>query len=440
LTDVLMRAWHELRIRVFAAAYQWIMDVFHQFLEGVERILYVVDEWLRYRRGDSKFFLIIKGLVGSIWSVVRYMIRIYVTLLIEPQVNPIKHFPVVTVSHKLILPASVYFGTQIVASLQPFMGAFLANALVWTNIVLLPGVFGFLVWELKENWRLFAANRSPALRPALMGHHGETMARLLRPGFHSGTIPKRYRRLRRAERRAQFTDNWKAARKHREALGDAAESIRRFTQRQFVALLDESRTWGPVHVTVGEIFVGSNSARIELACPQIGREPAWMAFQEQSSWLVGGVLEPGWIDELDHPRREALRDALAGFYKLAGVELVRQQIAAGFAPRGVHYDVAERGLVVWPDRSYRSEAFYDLRIDAPTIPPQSAADQDAGDLPTFYPAELIFKLHGISWQAWVETWERDARGEGHPRPILDGIPLLSAPAASRGILTRVAGE
>ena len=47
-----------------------------------------------------------KGLSAFVWFFVTYLVRIYVNLLIEPQVNPIKHFPVVTVSHKIILPMS----------------------------------------------------------------------------------------------------------------------------------------------------------------------------------------------------------------------------------------------------------------------------------------------------------------------------------------------
>ena len=66
----------------------------------------------------------------------------------------------------------------------------------------MPGIFGFLVWEFRENWRLYAANRPKGLRPVPLGPHGETMPRLLRPGFHSGTLPKRFAKLRRAERRA----------------------------------------------------------------------------------------------------------------------------------------------------------------------------------------------------------------------------------------------
>ena len=109
--------------------------------------------------------------------------------------NPVKHFPVVTVSHKVIAP------------LFPTVADVL-NVSEGTAILILagvPGVFGFIAWELLANWRLYAANRPVTLRPVPLGHHGETGRGLLRPGFHSGTIPKLYRKLRSGWLRGRLT-------------------------------------------------------------------------------------------------------------------------------------------------------------------------------------------------------------------------------------------
>jgi hypothetical protein len=73
LTDVLVRAWHELRIRVFAAAYQWVMDQFHSLLVALERVLYSVDEWLRFRAGDKRLAEGVKLVTGTLWFFVSYM-------------------------------------------------------------------------------------------------------------------------------------------------------------------------------------------------------------------------------------------------------------------------------------------------------------------------------------------------------------------------------
>ena len=71
---------------------------------AIDRVIHAVDEWLRFREGEGRFAFAIKLLFGAVWFVFTYLFRFAWTLLVEPQINPIKHFPVVTVSHKLLLP------------------------------------------------------------------------------------------------------------------------------------------------------------------------------------------------------------------------------------------------------------------------------------------------------------------------------------------------
>src|SRR5262249_45947598 len=161
-------------------------DVFKRFLEAVDRFLYAVDEWLRFRTGEGRLTLVWKTIAGILWGGVAYVLRFVLILFIEPQINPIKHFPVVTISHKLLLP-TIPAVTEVL--IQSFGISTVAAGTLATVIVgKIPGVFGFLVWELKENWRLYRANRPATLRPDVIGHHGETLPRLLKPGFHSGTL------------------------------------------------------------------------------------------------------------------------------------------------------------------------------------------------------------------------------------------------------------
>ena len=61
VTDWAVSTWHRLRIHVFAALVRYIMDVFHQLLEAIERFLYTVDEWLRFRAGESRTSTIVKA-------------------------------------------------------------------------------------------------------------------------------------------------------------------------------------------------------------------------------------------------------------------------------------------------------------------------------------------------------------------------------------------
>ena len=52
VTDWVTQAWHRFRIRVLAALLRFMMDIFSQLLENLERMLYTVDEWLRFRTGE----------------------------------------------------------------------------------------------------------------------------------------------------------------------------------------------------------------------------------------------------------------------------------------------------------------------------------------------------------------------------------------------------
>src|SRR5262249_13592112 len=98
--------------------------------------------------------------------------------------------------------------TQALAAPFMFLGKPLAYVIATINLHGIPGAAGFLVWEFKENWSLYRANRRRTLGPVVIGHHGETMPLLLRPGFHSGTLRKCYARIRRADSRGHRGGSW----------------------------------------------------------------------------------------------------------------------------------------------------------------------------------------------------------------------------------------
>ncbi|MEO6812272.1 MAG: hypothetical protein ABI353_24450 [Isosphaeraceae bacterium] len=410
---------HRVRIGILPALYRFIMDVFDRLLEAIDRVLYTVDEWLRFRGGQGRLALVAKALLGVVWFFVAYVVRFCVNLLIEPQINPIKHFPVVTVSHKVLMTQLPSVQHLLVA--QGY-GRAQAGTLAFSVLAAIPGIFGFLVWELKENWRLYEANRSTTLKPVAIGHHGETLARLLRPRFHSGTLPKLFTRLRRAERKADRTGRRRAVLNYRESLDHTAEAILHFVEREFIALLHEGASLGSAQVEAGEVEIGSNRIRIELRDPGYPEIPAWIGFEEQSGWLVAGIDQVGWIDRLDLNGRRTLASALAGLYKMAGVDLVREQVAASFEPDPPAYDIAPEGLIVWPDPSYETQAVYPLR-DGPLIVPQGPSSTTS-PLPTLDRARLMFRLVLIPWRRWIEVWELDRVGQGHPEPIALGMRLL----------------
>ncbi len=390
--------WYTVRVRIFVALFEGVMDFFKRVMEWIERVLYAVDEWLRFKSGESQATLVLKAVLGLFWSFIAYLIRFCVTLLIEPQINPIKHFPVVTVSHKIILPMQPMLAGQ----LAPAMGAAYANTVAGAIIFGIPGVFGFLVWELKENWRLYAANRNPTLRPTLVGSHGETVIRLMRPGFHSGALPKGFARLRRAERRPDAG--------RRAAIARAAERIhhvesdfRHFIERELIELLETAGVAARGELRVGGIHATANTIRWEVESTQLTGEPLCITYAEQSGFLVAGLNEAGWLDLLGNDRRVACGRALAGFYALSGVDIVREHLASALHRRYFSYDINDAGLVVWPEERFEAEIVYPF-TESRTLFPKPARLAEKFQLPRLESDDVFFSRMPIRWSDWTAIW------------------------------------
>ncbi len=401
-TDWLVQRWENLR-GLIPGLFRLVVEFFKGILEAVDRFLYAVDEWLRFRRGQGRRLLAAKIVLGFVWSIVAYFIRLFVNVFIEPTVNPLKHFPAVTVAAKLLVPFWPPL-THLFATPFLFLGGPLALTIGFLLLHTLPGAAGFLVWELKENWRLFRANRPGTLGAEGIGHHGETMLRLLKPGFHSGTLPKLYAKLRRAERRAFRSEVWRPARRLRENLHHVEDSIRRFTERELLAFLSGSKDWtaGPVCLTTVE--AGSNRIRLELACSALGEPGLELKFEEQAGWLLAHLSHLGWPPRLTSPQKAVFSLALTGFYKKAGVDLVREQIEACFAPECPPYDLAADGLVVWPGQDYESEVAYALG-EGPVLHPRIVEGLPPVQMPVLKADELLFRNRPLTWQTWVNAWE-----------------------------------
>jgi len=411
--------WEHLR-GLIPGLFRLVVDLFKRIMEGIDRGLYTVDEWLRFRQGQGRRMLAVKIVLGFGWTIFSYFVRLFVGVFIEPTINPLKHFPAVTVAAKLLvpfwIPLTEFFATPIM-----FLGRPLALSIAFLMLHSLPGAAGFLVWELKENWRLYRANRPTNLEPVVIGHHGETMLRLLKPGFHSGTLPKLYAKFRRAERRAFRGGSWRTALKLRENLHHVEESIRRFTERELIAFLSVGCVAGPSNLSESEAQVegtgnapygqvhlvtveaGSNRIRLELACPAAGDANLELKFEEQAGWLLAHISRTGWLAQLSAPEKDVFTLALTGFYKKAGVDLLREDIEAYFGPERP-YDIAPAGLIVWPSKDYEAEVLYDLR-EAPVLHPRLLEGRPSTPMPELKADELLFRNRPWSWQKWADVWQ-----------------------------------
>jgi hypothetical protein len=269
------------------------------------------------------------------------------------------------------------------------------------------------------------------LQPEVVGSHGETVLRLMRPGLHSGTLPKVYARLRRGK-------GWRARRQY-EALHHVREALQHFAERNLVAVLSHSKDWAAAAPAVGEIKLGSTRLRIELRGPGGAGGSVSVDFEEHGGWLTAGLGRPAgadgeggtWLDGLTSAQRLVLRDALAGFYKQAGVALVREQIAAALAT-GAPYAIGGPGLVVWPGDGLASEAVYELD-GAAEVSPRWRAGPPGSGLRKLPAADLFFRAVPVRWDDWVRTWEEDGAGRGHPPLLPASVRLLPDEPASPGV-------
>jgi len=230
----------------------------------------------------------------------------------------------VTVTAKLIVPIIPSLNRLISELIEPFAGLPIALAISAAVIFFIPGLAGFLVWELKENWRLYRSNRSPTLDPVVVGSHGETILRLVRPGLHSGTIPKLFARLRRAR--------GAAANRQYEALGHVMESLRHFIERELLVVLAGSKRWDGVPIEICAVQLATNRIRFDIACPTLGGQAIAIDFAYRQASLIADItfgcstMEATWLARLQPAQQAALADGLAGFYKRAGIERISESI------------------------------------------------------------------------------------------------------------------
>ena len=405
--------WHRVRVHVFLAVFDLVMDFFKNVLEGLERILYEIDEWFRFKSGETRTMLWIKAALGLPWTIARFVVAFLVTVLIEPQINPIKHFPVVTVSHKVILPMQPALAAQLV----PLFGKVLANTVAGMTVLLLPGVVGFLVWELRGNWSLYSVNRRRELRPVPVGRHGENLIRLMKLGIHSGTLPRLFAKLRRAARKADPSRRVRDLMGYYEKLHQVELSVRHFFDREFLGFLAESSAFAGISLEIGETEVGTNSLRVEIRAPQLGAEQLWIAFEEQSGHVIARVWRPGWLRNLDAAQIATLRGLLVGFYRVGGADLVSEQIVACLGTQALPYDVTEAGLVLLPRAGRRDATVFNLE-ETPRIIPQvldgSHIDADAANAASIDAESLVFGRTRTRWTDWVAAWSLEESGSLFP--------------------------
>jgi hypothetical protein len=166
------------------------------------------------------------------------------------------------------------------------------------------------------------------------------MPRLLKPGLHSGTLPKRFAKLRRAARQRLAGDESRPTRKHREALRRIELGLRRYAQREFVEFFRESRRWQAPPPTTGPIRLASNRLRIAvllpadcfssrsttmapgtLWAPSPAPWPLWITFEIADGSVLADAACGEVAASLAPDARQVLQTALVGLWKTGGVDI-----------------------------------------------------------------------------------------------------------------------
>lgn len=438
--QTVVKLYELLRAGLLPGLFRLIQNLFKRVMDGVEAVLFSVDEWLRFRAGDSRFSMAVRAVLGVLWFPVQFLARLYLVVLIEPGFNPIKA-PLSILFAKFVYPA-LFAGVEgdgmwaklsgrvnpLAYDIQPYVGDVWAWTIAWVTVApvlyFLPDVLTFFFWEMKENWRLYRANRPATLRPVLVGQHGETVLRLLHPGVHSGTVPRLYAQLRQAVRDASRTGNWRAARASRRSLQEVERTLQRFVARELVTLVEQSPSWQGNRLTVGWVMLATNRIRAELIHDAFPANSVWLEIEDRGGWLVAGVRDPGWLPELTPEQRQVVTTALAGLYKLAGIDLVHEQLRAN-VPAGIAcYDITERGLVLWLDQRHGQAVCYDLSDPRGLLEPEPMPGAEPGDGPVLDAARLLFSQMPIYWDQWVGSWQKDQEGKGPPKLFEPGLKLL----------------
>ena len=88
--------------------------------------------------------------------------------------------------------------------------------------------------------------------------------------------------------------------------------------------------WHGAGLRCDHVHAASNSIQVHLACDRLSDQTLLMLFQEQSGWVVATISETGWLRYASAEQVRSLENALEGFYRRAGVELVREQLVRQF--------------------------------------------------------------------------------------------------------------
>ncbi len=122
---------------------------------------------------------------------------------------------------------------------------------------------------------------------------------------------------------------------------------------------------------VSEVHLATNRISIELTHADHLSEPVEIEIEYLNGWLVAGVRANGWLEKSDEELRRAFCACLAGLYKRADVDLVREQLLEALPSPVASFQLTYEGLLVWADAE-TPPLLHELRdgLDDPALAPR----------------------------------------------------------------------
>jgi hypothetical protein len=124
-----------------------------------------------------------------------------------------------------------------------------------------------------------------------------------------------------------------------------------------------------------------------------------------------------------------MTSALAGLYKLAGVDFIREQLTAELAPAGPSFELTDSELIVWNGRRDDGAIAYDLLDRRNRLRPIPLHGHPPNGAPLLDARRVFFSRVPLTWEQWVAIWQQDHEGKGHPQLFSDGLVLGGLAAA-----------
>jgi hypothetical protein len=165
-------------------------------------------------------------------------------------------------------------------------------------------------------------------------------------------------------------------------------------------------------VVVGSVQAATNRFDLELQCSSAPERPAVVRWEDLQGWLAARLVDPGWMNDLPVETRARINVALSGLYKLAGVDLVREQVLLAVGREPHHgaepcLELERDAIRLIPSNRQGSAPdaiVYSLQSEGPAIPPQTSRGGSSSDWPVVDRSQFLFRETELNWTEWVQQW------------------------------------